>query len=148
MRSTARSIADSKCSGGEAEATRAVSTGCGSNSGIEAGTISAARFSASSVERPVTTIHASPRCLRSNTSGRTSCAGASDDHSGVIPPSGEKAKPPTQTGPRSSHSIPCVISRQRAAAVSNRFDPRASTISTAPSAAIAKPSRSGCSKQK
>ena len=47
----------------------------------------------------VTVSRASPPRRASETSGSTSCAGANDAHSGVRPPSGANAKPPTNTGP-------------------------------------------------
>ena len=88
----------------------------------------------------------------------TSAAGASEDHSGDPPPSGAKAKPPTNTGPAaggrsgsrpgSSAIVREASARMRRALSPKRPRPRSSTTAAAPSPASAKPRRSGCSRQK
>src|SRR3954454_2921428 len=87
------------------------------------------------------------------TCGRTSEAGDSEDQVGVDPPSGSKAKPPSQTGPApagsprgSSKTAPPPIRRHSSATSSNRPSPRELASCATPSPASAN-SRSGCSQQ-
>ncbi len=103
----------------------------------------------------LTVMRASPRWRASDTSGSTSEAGASGDHSGEAPPSSAKAKPPTKTGPEPAGSPSAPSARARrpsacaaAATSQKRPGPRASRAVACPRPASTKPSRSGCSKQK
>lgn len=89
-----------------------------------------------------------PDLRTSAISGTTSEAGSNPSQAGAPPPSGANAKPPTATGaPGPSTCASATSARQAATVLPKRPAPLAVIRVTSPSAAIAAPSRSGCSKQ-
>ena len=84
------------------------------------------------------------RCRQSESSGRTSDAGANEDQAEDAAPSGSKAKPPVQTGPApdgspggSSRTAPSFSRRHSRATSAKRPSPRELASWATPSAASA-----------
>ena len=163
IRVVAAATAASKSPGGRALRISACEVGCGSSSGSGASARRPASRAASAAPRASTsspgwttalTVRKERSLLRqSESSGRTSEPGDSEDQVEEAPPSASKAKPPSQTGPApagsprgSSRIASRPVRRHSSATSAKRSSPREAASCATPSPARAK-SRSGCSQQ-